>query len=143
MDLTNEQWELMVPLLPKTRPSGGRGRPPLDQRRILDGILWKLRSGLSWRELPPQYGSHEACFLYYNRWKHSGLLNKITSTLINDVETRGRFDIKTAVKDGVVTFKREGSKFHVYILASYADMWQVSIAMIYYQKIAVKAGNKY
>jgi transposase len=143
MDLTNEQWNLVEPLLPQPPVSGGRGRPPLDQRKVLNGILWKLRYGLSWRQLPSRYGSNEACFAYYNRWKRNNLIDEITSVLIRDVETRGKFDINKGLKSGVVTFKQEGSKYHVYILAPYTEMWQVSTAMIYYQILAVKAGESY
>jgi transposase len=143
MDLTNEQWDLIEPLLPQPPVSGGRGRPLLDRRKVLNGILWKLRYGLSWRQLPSRYGSSEACFAYYNRWKRNNLIDGIISALIKDVETRGKFDINKGLKGGVVTFKQEGSKYHVYILAPYTEMWQVSTAMIYYQTLAVKAGESY
>jgi transposase len=146
MDLTNEQWDLIMPLLPEPRPPGGRGRPPSDQRRILDGILWKLRSGLPWCELPSCYGSHEACFLYYTRWQHGGLIKRIRSALIKDAETRGNFDMKNALINGVVKFIPNGrSNLDIYILAPYVDMWQVSAAMLLFRQVldyAVKGGSQ-
>jgi len=111
-------------------------------RRILDGIYWKFRLGRPWRELPSRYGSHEVCYLYYNRWNHSGLLKEISLALIKDVETRGHFDVRKAMKDGLITFEREGSKYNVYISASLVDMWQVSTAMIYYRLVADETGKK-
>ena len=53
-DLRDEQWELIVPLLPTHKK---RGRPRADDRRTLNGILWVLRSGARWRDLPKEYGS--------------------------------------------------------------------------------------
>jgi transposase len=143
MDLTDEQWKLIEPLLPKPRVSGSRGRPPLDQRQILNGILWKLKYDLSWRQLPSKYGSSEACFAYYNRWKRNGLIKEIISTLLHDVETRGHFGIQKALTSGVISLKEEGPKYYIYILAPYTELWQVSTAMLYYQKLAAKAGESY
>ena len=143
MDLTDEQWALIEPLLPPQPPPGGRGRPPSDQRRILDGILWKLRSGLPWRELPRRYGSHEACFMYFTRWQNSGLLKKIRSVLIKDLETRGKFDMKDAVREEHVKFIPNGGlSLGIYVRASHLDMWQVSTAMLFYQQVAAHVVKK-
>jgi transposase len=53
-ELGDEQWELIAPLLPKPK---GRGRPRAEDRRTVNGILWVLRSGARWKDLPPKYGS--------------------------------------------------------------------------------------
>ena len=51
--LQDEQWALIEPLLPKqVRRADGRGRPPCDDRAVLNGMLWILRSGARWRDLP-------------------------------------------------------------------------------------------
>ena len=56
--LTDEQWELVRPLL---RPQRGEiGRPPNDHRTVLGGILWVARTGSSWREMPEEYGKWRA-----------------------------------------------------------------------------------
>jgi transposase len=53
MDLTNEQWEVLEPLiLDPVRQADGRGRPWRDSRDVLNGILWVLRTGAPWRDLP-------------------------------------------------------------------------------------------
>jgi hypothetical protein len=56
--LTDEQWALLVPLLPPQE--GGIGRPPNDHRVVLGGILWVARTGSSWREMPEEYGKWES-----------------------------------------------------------------------------------
>ena len=53
-ELQEEQWELIAPLLPKPKR---RGRPRAEDRRTLNGILWVLRSGARWKDLPPKYGA--------------------------------------------------------------------------------------
>jgi transposase len=53
-ELTNDQWARLAPLLAATKPMGGR--PSTDDRRVLNGILWKLRTGAPWRGLPERYG---------------------------------------------------------------------------------------
>ncbi len=135
MDLTEEQWHLVQPLLPQPRVSGGRGRPALDQRKILNGILWKLRHRLAWHALPPRYGSHQACYLYYSRWKSSGLLKKIQGTLLKDLETRGGFDPREALRTGLVRIEEHGLRFVVYLPFPFSETWQGSTSLLYYQKL--------
>jgi transposase len=55
MDLTDEQWAMLEPLLPEpTKRADGRGRPWREAREVLDGVLWVLRTGAPWRDSPPQ-----------------------------------------------------------------------------------------
>ncbi len=58
-DLTDEQWALLEPLLPIGRKPG---RPPVhDKRRLIDGIRWRTRAGVPWRDVPAFYGPWQAC----------------------------------------------------------------------------------
>jgi len=55
MDLTNEQWNMVAPILPADPVrDDGRGRPWSDRRKILNGALWILRTGAPWQDLPPR-----------------------------------------------------------------------------------------
>ena len=55
-DLTDAQWAVLDPLIPEpTRRKDGRGRPWRPRRAVLDGILWVLRTGAPWRDLPERY----------------------------------------------------------------------------------------
>ena len=60
--LTDAQWEKIGPLLPKRpkRPRGGR--PPANDRKVLEGILWILRSGARWQDLPDEFPSPATCW---------------------------------------------------------------------------------
>jgi transposase len=133
MDLTEEQWLLIQPLLPPQPKSGGRGRPALDQRRILDGIFWKLRYRRPWRAIPSCYGSHQVCYLYYNRWQKSGLLLKIEFTLLDDLKDRGKFDADKALERRYVRFEKVGTHFVAYVPFSFSETWQASTSMIFYE----------
>jgi transposase len=56
MDLTNKQWAMLEPLLPNPpKRVDGRGRPWREAREVLDGVLWVLRTGAPWRDLPERY----------------------------------------------------------------------------------------
>jgi hypothetical protein len=77
--LTDEQWELVRPLLPPQR--GGVGRPPNDHRIVLGGILWVARTGSSWREMPQEYGKWETAYRRHELWVGQGLWQRILRVL--------------------------------------------------------------
>ena len=53
--INDEQWKLLKPLLPEPKVSPKGGRPPIDNRKVLEGILWVLRTGAKWQDLPDRY----------------------------------------------------------------------------------------
>ena len=77
--LTDEQWELVRPLLPPQR--GAVGRPPLGHRMVLGGILWVARTGSSWREMPEEYGKWESSYRRHELWAKQGLWQRILRAL--------------------------------------------------------------
>jgi transposase len=62
-ELTDEQWQVIPPLLPA---SGVRGRPRTDDRRVINGMLYKCKTGIAWRDLPERYGPWQT----YYRWRN-------------------------------------------------------------------------
>jgi len=70
-DLTNEQWERLCPFLPPQKPR--TGRPALDNRTVLNGILWVLRTGAPWRDLPERYGKWTTVYSRFQRWRNDGI----------------------------------------------------------------------
>ena len=77
-ELDSEQWELIKPLLP---PVAATGRPPKDRRVILNGILWLLRTGAPWRDLPDAYGPWATVWDLFDKWNGDGTLNEILRRL--------------------------------------------------------------
>ena len=72
-DLTDLEWRVIAPLLPN-KP---RGVPRVDDRRVLNGILWVLRSGAPWRDLPERYGPYTTCYNRFNRWRKKGVWDRL------------------------------------------------------------------
>lgn len=67
-DLTDFEWSVIQPLLPN-KP---RGVPRVDDRRVLNGIFWRLRTGAPWADIPERYGPHTTCVNRFNRWRKAG-----------------------------------------------------------------------
>src|SRR5688500_11243128 len=75
--LDDHEWAAIKPLLPN-KP---RGVPRVDDRRILNGIFWVLRSGAPWRDLPENFGPYTTCYNRFVRWQRAGVWAKIMSAL--------------------------------------------------------------
>ncbi len=82
-DLTDRQWERLEPLLPPERPQTGRLND--DHRRIVNGILWVLRTGAPWRDLPERYGP-----VWFYRWRAAEVWDRLLAAL--QAEAKGEVD---------------------------------------------------
>jgi transposase len=89
-DLTNAQWERLQPLLPPQKPK--IGRPSHDHRTILNGILWILRTGAPWRDLPARYGPWRTVASRFYRWQRAGVFPRLLATLQQQAEAAGQLD---------------------------------------------------
>jgi transposase len=86
-ELGDEQWELIAPLLPQHQR---RGRPRADDRRTLDGILWVLRSGACWKDLPPKYSSRSTCHRRLQEWQDQGVWEQIRLKLLSTLDIQAK-----------------------------------------------------
>lgn len=78
-DLTDAQWVVLQPLLPKAKKPG---RPPTWTKRLLvNGIRWRVRTGAPWRDIPPEYGSWQAIYALFRRWQRAGVWAAILARL--------------------------------------------------------------
>jgi transposase len=75
--LSDEEWTAIKPMLPN-KP---RGVPRVNDRRVLNGIFWVLRSGAPWRDLLNNFGPHTTCYNRFLRWRRAGVWAKIISAL--------------------------------------------------------------
>jgi transposase len=100
--LTDEQWEQIRPLLPATT-QGGVGRPRANDRRTLDGILYVLRNGCRWRDLPRSYGSAITCWRRFTEWESSGVWERVWQELLATLDAQGRQAWALAFMDGAFT----------------------------------------
>ena len=76
-DLTDGEWGLIQPLLPN-KP---RGVARVDDRRVLNGIFWVLRTGSPWRDLPERYGPYTTVYNRFNRWAKAGVWVQVFEAL--------------------------------------------------------------
>ena len=85
MDLTDAQWAILEPLFrPKRRPDG-RGRPWKCARAVLNAVLWILRTGAPWHDLPPRYPPYQTCHRRFQQWRRDGLLTDVLTRLAKDL----------------------------------------------------------
>ncbi|MDX1436506.1 MAG: IS5 family transposase [Anaerolineales bacterium] len=111
MDLTDEQWTVVEPLLPKpARRADGRGRPRIDDRPILNGILWIMRTGAQWKDLPERYPSYQTCHRRYQEWVRAGVFEDILQALAQDLKERGDLDLTECFIDGTFVIAKKGAQ---------------------------------
>jgi transposase len=72
-ELTDREWSIIEPLLPN-KP---RGVPRVDDRRVLNGILWRFRTGSPWAEVPERYGPSTTCYNRFVRWRKAGVWDRL------------------------------------------------------------------
>src|SRR5688572_28199393 len=87
--LTDEQWMKLEPLLPKWRPTSKGGRPWADNRAVFEGILWMLRSGARWQDLPPEYPSPATCWRRLNKWEIEGVWEEVWREFLRQLDHAG------------------------------------------------------
>ncbi len=96
--LTDEQWELIEPLIPAS--TAKTGRPPKDRRLMLDGIFWVLATGAPWRDLPERFGPFQNVHRYFSNWRKAGVFAKVIEALQVKLDNRGLIDWELWCVDG-------------------------------------------
>lgn len=96
--LTDAQWARLAPLLPPQRPP--TGRPANDHRMVLNAIVWVLRSGAPWRDVPECYGSWQTAYSRFRRWRAAGVWDRVLSALQTEAAHDGTLDDTLAIIDG-------------------------------------------
>jgi transposase len=97
-ELTDEQWAKLAPLLPPQKPR--TGRPNNDHRLIINGILWILKTGAPWEDLPERYGSTKTVSSRLYRWRKAGLWDQILAALQQQGDAAGGLDWSIHYVDG-------------------------------------------
>src|SRR3954469_22829497 len=85
--LSDKQWSHIEPLLPKR---SSKGRPWADNRLVLEGILWILKTGARWKDLPDKYPSPSTCWRRLRLWEEDGTWLKIWRQFLNELDQKGR-----------------------------------------------------
>lgn len=98
--MSEGQWERLKPLLPPQKPR--TGRPALDHRTILEGILHILRTGAPWRDMPAEYGSWRTVYSRFSRWQKQGVWDKVFGELLKEADAEGQIDWSRHYVDATV-----------------------------------------
>jgi transposase len=107
-EVTNEEWAVLEPLLRFPQRPDGRGRPPQDTRAVLNGVLWILRTGAQWRELPAKYPPYQTCHRRFQHWVRSGQLEKALRALAQELHGQGLLDLEEGFIDGSFASAKKG-----------------------------------
>ena len=108
-ELTDEQWAIIDPLIPEPpRREDGRGRPWRDTREVINGVLWILRSGSRWQDLPERFPPYQTCHRRFQQWSKDGTLRKVLEALARDLEERGEIDLSECLIDGTFVVAKKG-----------------------------------
>lgn len=97
--LTDRQWALIEDVFPPPKPVG---RPPADRRRVVDGILWILRTGAPWRDLPEELGPWQTVWHRFDKWNADGTLDEILTRLRAARVDVGAIDEELWCVDGTI-----------------------------------------
>lgn len=95
--LTDDEWELIADVFPQPATTG---RPPREARKVLDGILWILRTGSPWRDLPEEFGAWQTCWRKFDDWNAVGILAEILRRLQAAFVAAGAIDQQLWCIDG-------------------------------------------
>src|SRR5918992_1165811 len=109
MDLTDEQWAVLQSIIPTPlRRPDGRGRPWREAREVLNGILWILRTGAQWKDLPERYPPYQTCHRRFQHWVRAGVFGQILQALASDLRERGELDLSECFIDGSFIVAKKG-----------------------------------
>ena len=133
MELTDVQWAIIEPLLPKAKSgSGKKGRPRRDDRGILEGILWILRTGARWKDMPDEFPPYQTCHDRFTEWVDSKTIDRILRALLADLQERGKIDLSEAFIDGTFASAKKGAVTLVQQSAEKGPRsWQLRSAMVF------------
>jgi len=140
MELTDEQWGILEPLIPVKEPrEDGKGWPRTNNREVLNGILWVLRTGAAWQDLPDRYPSPATCHRRFQEWQREGVLEKILTSLADDLKERGKLDLSECFIDGTfVAAKKGDGQWERPSGAKVRRSWQWQTALVFLSPFAWK-----
>lgn len=108
--LTDEQWQKISPLLPDLKPSPKGGRRFVEKRRVMEGILWVLKTGARWRDLPPQYPSPSTCWRRLRDWEEQGVWLQVWRTFVAELDEAGHLEWEETFADGSFAPAKKGAQ---------------------------------
>jgi transposase len=97
--LTDGQWARIEPLMPSS--NGQRGRPFREHRQVVEGIVYRLRTGIAWRDLPESFGPWQTVWKRHRRFSSDGTWDRIHARLVAEADAAGEVDWRVSVDSTV------------------------------------------
>lgn len=105
--LTDAQWSLIEPLLPSS--DGRRGRPFRDNRRVVEGIVYRYRAGIAWRDLPAEFGPWQTIWKRHRRYAGDGTWDTVMAALLAHADANGLVDWAVSVDSTICRAHQHGT----------------------------------
>jgi transposase len=105
-EITDEQWVIIEPLIPKQRAGPGRKRN--NDRQTLNGILVVLKTGCAWQDVPRVYGSPATCWRRFCAWSQDGTWERMWRALLSQLDAQGKLEWAQAFLDGSFVPAKKG-----------------------------------
>lgn len=121
--LDDSQWDKIKPFLPKRLRSKAGGRPPADDRECLEGILWVLKTGARWRDLPEGFPSPSTCWRRLVYWEEEGVLDVIFESFLKTLDDLGILDWKEVFIDATFSPAKKGGNMWDPLSGGKAQSW--------------------
>jgi transposase len=141
MELADAQWAIIAPMLSAGKSGPGlKGRPRRESRQVLEGVLWVLRTGARWKDLPKEFPPYQTCHRRFSEWVADGTLERLLKALVADLQTRGRIDLSEAFVDGSFASAKKGAVALVQQSeAKGPRSWQLRTAMVFLSPSGLEA----
>jgi transposase len=108
--LTDDQWERVARHLPEHPPSPKGGRPRADDRECLEGVLWLLRTGARWRDIPVDLPSGSTCWRRLAEWAGEDVFQHIQALVVEELGEAGKLDLDELLADATFIRAKKGAK---------------------------------
>ncbi len=133
MDLTDAQWKVIEKFIPPDQMrEDRRGRPWSDRQRAFNGILWILRTGAPWQDLPARYGAYQTVHRRFQAWRKAGVIEAVLQGLARDLHERGKLDLRECFLDGSFSAAKKGAlKLATLKGARAAKSWPLETLMVF------------
>jgi transposase len=105
--LSDEMWERIEPLLPAVQ--GPMGRPFRDHRQVIEGIVFRYRAGIAWRDLPVEFGPWQTVWKRHRRFALDGTWDDILQVLIAEADAAGEVDWRVSADSSVMRVHHHGA----------------------------------
>lgn len=105
--LTDAMWARIEPLLPPLK--GAMGRPMVDHRKLVEGSIYRYRTGIPWRDLPAEFGPWQTVWKRHHRFAMDGIWDRVLTALLAEADAAGQIDWRCAADSSVMRVHQHGA----------------------------------